>query len=77
MTPLAIAFTPNYFVPAATMLKSLLDSSSDADSYRVICLVTEDIPDRMKRQWVDFTRKSLISFILHNGKADGQLPYCS
>lgn len=48
MTPLAIAFTPNYFVPAATMLKSLLDSSSDADSYRVICLVTEDIPDRMK-----------------------------
>ncbi|MBR6361973.1 MAG: glycosyltransferase family 8 protein [Bacteroidales bacterium] len=48
MTPLAIAFTPNYFVPAATMLKSLLDSSSDADSYRVICLVTDDIPDRMK-----------------------------
>lgn len=50
MTPLAIAFTPNYFVPAATMLKSLLDSSSDADSYRVICLVTEDIPDRMKEK---------------------------
>lgn len=52
MTPLAIAFTPNYFVPAATMLKSLLDSSSDADSYRVICLVTEDIPDRMKDKLV-------------------------
>lgn len=52
MTPLAIAFTPNYFVPAATMLKSLLDSSSNADSYRVICLVTEDIPDRMKDKLV-------------------------
>ena len=45
-TPLAIAFTPNYFVPAATMLKSLLDASTGA--FRVICLVTEPIPQRMQ-----------------------------
>ena len=50
MTPLAIAFTPNYFVPAATMLKSLLDASEG--SYHVICLVTEEIPQRMQDKLV-------------------------
>ena len=45
-TPLAIAFTPNYFVPAATMLRSLLDASTS--SFEVICLVTEEIPTRMQ-----------------------------
>ena len=46
--PLAIAFTPNYFVPAATMLRSLLDSSED--SFMVICLVSEEIPERMRKK---------------------------
>ena len=46
--PLVIAFTPNYFVPAATTLKSLLDSSSADDHYEVICLVSEEIPQRQK-----------------------------
>lgn len=46
MTPLVIAFTPNYFVPAATMLRSLLDSSEG--EFRVICLVSEAIPRRMQ-----------------------------
>lgn len=46
MTPLAIAFTPNYIVPAAAMLKSLLDASSG--EFEVICLVTEDIPAPMR-----------------------------
>jgi len=45
ITPLAIAFTPNYIVPAATMLKSLLDASTG--SFRVICLLTEEIPAEM------------------------------
>ena len=48
MTPLAIAFTPNYFVPAATMLRSLLDASTG--SFEVICLVTEEIPVRMQEK---------------------------
>lgn len=55
MVPLVVAFTPNYFVPAATMLRSLLDSSEgdswsgeDSSKFRVICLVTEDIPRRMQ-----------------------------
>ena len=46
MLPVVIAFTLNYFVPAAVTLKSLLDSS--AGQFRIICLVTEDIPQRMQ-----------------------------
>lgn len=49
-TPLTIAFTPNYFVPAATMLRSLLDASSGG--FEVICLVTEEIPERMQDKLV-------------------------
>lgn len=48
MTPIVIAFTPNYFVPAATTLKSILDSSAPDAEYEVICLVSEDIPARQK-----------------------------
>ncbi|MBQ9310950.1 MAG: glycosyltransferase family 8 protein [Bacteroidales bacterium] len=48
MTPLAIAFTPNYFVPAATMLKSLMDASTG--EFRVVCLVSEEIPRRMQEK---------------------------
>ena len=48
-TPLAIAFTPNYFVPAATMLRSLLDASAEGQ-FEVICLVTEEIPARMQEK---------------------------
>lgn len=48
MTPLVIAFTPNYFVPAATMLQSVLASSEG--TFRVICLVSEEIPARMQEK---------------------------
>ena len=48
MVPIVIAFTPNYFIPAATTLKSLLDSTDFRYSYEVICLVTEDIPERQR-----------------------------
>lgn len=48
MTPLVIAFTPNYFVPAAVTLKSIAQSSAAHAQYEIICLVTEDIPERQK-----------------------------
>lgn len=48
MTPLAIAFTPNYFVPAATMLQSLLQASTG--DFEVICLVSEPIPLPMQEK---------------------------
>jgi lipopolysaccharide biosynthesis glycosyltransferase len=45
--PLAIAFTPNYFVQAATTLRSVLDASPDGQ-FRVVCMLTEEIPQRMQ-----------------------------
>lgn len=48
--PLIIAFTPNYIVPAATTLKSILDVSPVSNCYDVICLVTEDIPNHQKNK---------------------------
>jgi lipopolysaccharide biosynthesis glycosyltransferase len=45
--PVAIAFTPDYFVQAATMLKSLLDVSTG--DFEVVCLVTDPISERMQQ----------------------------
>lgn len=47
MTPIVVAFTQNYYVPVAVMLRSLLDSSRGA--YYVVCLLTEELPGRMRR----------------------------
>ena len=49
MIPLAIAFTHNYFVPAATTLRSVLDACPDGQ-FRVVCLLTEEIPVRMQEK---------------------------
>lgn len=64
MTPVAIAFTQNYFVPAATMLRSLLDSGTG--SYRVICLLNDVLPlkmqkmlERMDRMRLEFEYRNL------------------
>lgn len=46
-TPLVIAFTPNYFIPAATTLQSII-SSSKSSKFEVICLVSVDIPEIQK-----------------------------
>ena len=71
MIPLAIAFTPNYFVQAATTLRSVLDASPDG-RFRVVCMLTEEIPDRMKDKlaWLDKERLSL-EFIPLKGRLQG------
>jgi len=43
MTPIVIAFTPNYIVPAATLVQSVLGSSEG--DFEFICLTTEAIPE--------------------------------
>ena len=69
-TPLVIAFTPNYFVPAATMLKSLLDVS--ANEFKVICLVTEDIPQPMQDKLFRLGKGRLsFSYIPMKGRLQG------
>ena len=45
--PVVIAFTPNYFVPAATCLYSILKHSRDGESFRFICLSSEELPEQM------------------------------
>lgn len=47
MIPVIISFTPNYIVPAAVTLRSILDASPEG-GFEVYCLVTEDIPQRQK-----------------------------
>ena len=71
MIPLAIAFTPNYFVQAATLLRSVLDACPDG-TFRVVCLLSEEIPDRMKDKlaWLDEERLSL-DFIPLKGRMEG------
>lgn len=46
--PIVIAFTPNYFIPAATCLHSMFVNSDKASKFNVICLLSEDLPERMK-----------------------------
>lgn len=53
MTPVVIAFTPNYFIPAATLVSSILTSGSG--EFEFICLVTEEIPERQKRLLKELT----------------------
>lgn len=71
MIPLAIAFTPNYFVQAATLLRSVLDACPEG-RFRAICLLSEDIPDRMKDKlaWLDEVRLSM-EFIPLKGRLQG------
>ncbi|MBR1509567.1 MAG: glycosyltransferase family 8 protein [Bacteroidales bacterium] len=70
-TPLAIAFTPNYFVPAATMLRSLLDASADGN-FEVICLVTEEIPVRMQEKLLRLGKGRLsFRYITLKGRLEG------
>jgi len=47
LTHLAISFTPNYFIPTAVMLRSVLNSSQEG-RFKVYCLVCEDIPERQQ-----------------------------
>lgn len=47
MIPVVIAFTPNYFIPAATLVHSVLRCSRD--NFEFICLASERIPSEQIR----------------------------
>ena len=66
-TPIVVAFTPNYFVPAATTLKSIIDSSFA--NFNLICLVSEDLSDKMKQELADMAGDQLhIKYINLKGR---------
>lgn len=71
MITLAIAFTPNYFVQAATMLRSVMDASPNG-RFHVICLLTDAIPQAMqdKLQRLGAGRLSL-EYIPLKGRLEG------
>ncbi len=48
--PIILAFTPNYFVPAATCILSILKNSKESDKFEVIVLLSEALPDSMKKK---------------------------
>lgn len=72
MTPIVIAFTPNYFVPAATTLKSILDSSAPEAKYEVICLVSEEIPVRQQQLLMRMAGERMVfRYVKLAGSMDG------
>lgn len=70
--PLVVAFTPNYFVPAATCLLSVLKYSDKSDRFHVIVLLSEDLPDNMmgKLELLDDDRMSFSFLNLEGQLAD-------
>ena len=73
MTPLVIAFTPNYFIPAAVTLSSILSSTADRDAkYEVLCMVTEEIPERQKRMLSDMAEDRMeFKYVSLAGRLEG------
>lgn len=48
--PLVVAFTPDYFIPAATCLYSIFEHMKTEGKLHVICLLSEDLPERLKQK---------------------------
>ncbi|MDR0542773.1 MAG: glycosyltransferase family 8 protein [Dysgonamonadaceae bacterium] len=48
--PLVIAFTPDYFIPAATCLLSVFENTNPEERFHVICLLSEELPERLKQK---------------------------
>ncbi|MFD2966833.1 glycosyltransferase family 8 protein [Sphingobacterium bambusae] len=47
--PVVIAFTPNYFVPVATCISSVLRNADEDARFHFICLLTEALPEHMQQ----------------------------
>lgn len=48
--PLVVAFTPDYFVPAATCLYSIFENTNREESFHVICLLGETLPEHLQNK---------------------------
>lgn len=48
-TPLVVAFTPSYFIPVCTCLFSVFANTKYKQTLHVICLLTEDLPEDMRK----------------------------
>ena len=67
--PLVLAFTPNYFIPAAVCLHSILKHSSEKDLFHVYVLLSEELPEDMKQELGKMDEKRMtFSFINLEGQ---------
>ena len=48
--PLVIAFTPDYFIPAATCLYSIFENMRPDGQLHVICLLGGELPERLRQK---------------------------
>ncbi len=71
-TPIALAFTPNYFIPAVTCISSILKNSSPTAIYEVICLLTDELASDQIKLLDNFDPKRLtLKFINLSGALEG------
>ena len=69
--PLVVAFTSNYFIPAATCLFSVLKNSRIEDKFHVICLLKEYLPfDFRQHLQLLMTGRGTLTFLNMGGKLD-------
>jgi lipopolysaccharide biosynthesis glycosyltransferase len=67
--PLVIAFTPNYFIPAATCLLSIFEHTDTEEHFHIICLLSEELPERLKQKIQEIGgKRARFSFINLQGK---------
>lgn len=57
--PVVLCFTPNYLIPAATTILSILESSSKSDRFEIICLLTQELSEVMQESLQDLDRERL------------------
>lgn len=63
--PLVISFTPNYFIPAATWLWSVLKHSDQHSRFHIICLLSENLSEKLKNtlKKIDRSDRVTLTFI--------------
>ncbi len=72
MTPVVLALSPNYLIPAATCILSILQHSDDSDTFHVICLLTDSLSDKDRCELTNIDNKRLVfSFVNLKGRLEG------
>lgn len=57
--PIVLAFTPNYIIPAATTIVSVLESSQNTDTFEIICLSSSNLSQEIRESLVAIDKKRL------------------
>lgn len=72
MIPIVVAFTQNYFVPAAVTISSILKNWSSPETINLIVLSTGELPQRQQDKLAEFCGDNvLISYKDLSGKLSG------